>query len=57
MTMDELLRSEVFLLALENHYYEEWLRRIDDEIPGEHYTFSPEFLRKMEELLGHRADE
>lgn len=55
MTMDELLRSEIFLRALQDHYledhYEEWLRRIDDKLSSEETTFSPAFLRKMEELI------
>jgi len=50
MTMDELLRSEVFLRALKESY-EKDLQRSGDEAASEELVFSPAFLRKMELLI------
>jgi len=56
MTMEEFLHSKMFLQALEEIYEEEW-RRNEEKFSGEKYTFSPAFLRKMEELIGGRGKE
>jgi hypothetical protein len=48
--MDESSSGNGFLEGLKL-YYDEWLKSIDDEFSGEEHTFSPEFLRKMEELI------
>ena len=50
MTMDEFFSSEAFLQALER-YYDDWLQRVEDEFSDEKHVFSPEFNRKMEELM------
>jgi hypothetical protein len=50
MTVDEFFSSEVFLQALEMCYMQK-IQQIDDKFSGEEHIFSPEFNRKMEEII------
>ena len=50
MTWDDFYKSPMFLRALEEHM-ENTIRRLEAECAEMDYTFSPEFERKMDELI------
>jgi len=50
MTWEEFLKSPMFLRAL-NEHMDNTIKRIEEEYADVVFTFSPEFERKMEELI------
>ena len=56
MTIDEFLHSEVFLRVLEAVYEEECIQLDEDLLSAVKHSFSPEFLRKMEDLINGKGE-